>query len=339
MVRKNDPSDIFRLLDSVGLSKSYVSSLLPGWWDDQAASNTAGLSEFKLLLSRNLGVDIEGLSADEPELKFRLPHVRRLKRSVKYDETQLTPAVSISLSAARMAIAACTKEYRPLPSAMELRKVIFDAYKAKYVSLRALIRTCWDHGIPVIHVSGFPDGMPKMDGMVVSIKERPAIVLAKQTQFQAWMAFILAHEMGHLSNGHCSNGEMLVDESLDETSLKEGEGDKEEREADQYALVLLAGDEELAIDFPGTMKPKEISRYAMDYHRQHRVDAGHVILNYAYRSGEWQRSIAALKVLDDKKRAIPDIVQAMMHELDPQRLSDTSLAFLFKMCGVKAEAA
>lgn len=338
-MQNNNPADkIFELLDSEGLSQPYVRSLLPSWWDDQAAENPAGLSEFKLALSRNLGVSLEGLSSDVPKVEFNLPHIRKLKRSVRYDESQLTPAVSVSISAARVAISACPNDYKELPDPAKLRSTLFNNYNAKYISLRGLLKLCWDHGIPVIHISAFPDGMPKMDGLVVMIQGRPAIVLSRIVKFSSWMAFILAHEMGHLANNHCRNGEMIVDESLSESSIggTEDNLDKEEKEADEYALKLLSASEDYLPLFDNAQGPLEMARTAMQIQERSAVDAGHSILSYAFRSKQWQKSIAALTVIDKSNRAISDVLQAMQHEIDSELISDSSLAFLFKVCKVRA---
>lgn len=334
MASRESAHEVFRLLDKAGLPPSYVRALLPSWWEDTAADSPAGLSEFKVMLARNLGVTVEGLGGKEPRLTFKLPHVRRLKRSVRYTESQLTPAVSIALAAARIAAAACPTPFAPLPAAAALREFILKELRAKYVSLRSLIRTCWKSGVPVVYVREYPDGMPKMDGLVASIDGRPVIVIAKRTDFSAWMSFIVAHEMGHIAQGHFRDDELLIDEALAEDSIKPAEPDPDERNADAYALELLGGDQKSDARLEATSSANDMARAAMNEQRTHGVDAGHALLRFAYATGEWNRALAALKVLDTTRSAISDIQQAMLHEINPSSVSNSSLAFLCRISGV-----
>ena len=323
---------IFRTLGEAGFSEAYVRSLLPAWWDDQAAKSPAGLSEFNLALSRNLGLDVQGLSADNPQVHFRLPHVRNFKRSVKYTESQLTPAVSVALSAARIAAKSVRASYTPLPSAKELRKIIL-ASGAKYVSLRSLLITCWRHGIPVIHVSKFDDGMPKMDGLSAIVFGRPVIVISKQTPFSAWMGFVLAHEMGHVAFHHCEDDELIVDVSLSEETIEVTEPDSQEREADGYAMQLLSGDYDISELVKLEQTPEALAYAAMDIQRKFQIDAGHLLLKHAYKTNNWKLAITALKGLDTENRARNDILNAMKFELNPYAVASSSFGFLYRVCG------
>lgn len=334
MTDSKQAEKIFRKLNEAGFSEAYVRSLLPSWWDDRVSDNPAGLSEFNLALSRNLGVDVRGLSADEPRVEFRLPGVQKLKRSVKYTESQLTPAVSVALSAARVAAQATRNPYTPLPPAMELRQTILDS-NARYVSLKALLRICWDHGIPVLHVSQYPDGMPKMDGLAVLLKDRPVIVISKITPFSSWMSFVLAHEMGHVANHHCDSGEMIVDESLDETTYSGEDIDEQEREADEYAMKLLSGDYDITKLAEVATSPEDLAHAAMTIQRNTGIDAGHLILRYAYQSKNWDLAIATLKGLDVGGQAQSNILIPLEYELDFDAVSQGAITFLLRACGVR----
>ncbi len=327
---------IFSKLNEAGFPESCVRHLLPSWWDDRISENPAGLAEFNLAVSRNLGVDVEGLSADKPRIVFRLPGIQKLKRSIRYTEADLTPAVSVAISAARVAVQAARNPYTPLPPAHELRQAILDN-GARYVSLKALLRVCWDHGIPVLHVSQFPDGMPKMDGLAVVVNDRPAIVISKITKFSSWMSFILAHEMGHVANGHCGRGEMIVDVSLDETTYSDNDIDEQESEADNYAMQLLSDNYDISNLSEATADPETLAIAAMAVHRSTGIDAGHLILRHAYLSKNWRIAIAALKGIDTENRAIPDVLTPLEFELDFNAVSKGALAFLFRACGLRVD--
>lgn len=334
MTKPNGPSQLYELLGNAGYPRSYVRSLLPEWWEDEAADTDAGLAEFQLLLSRNLGIEIAGLSSDAPEVTFTLPHERKLKRSTRYNENQLTPAVSVAMAAARIAAATCAVGYSPVSSPAELRNFVINSLGGRYVSLRGLIRASWAKGIPIIHLPTYPDGMPRMDGMVALVSGRPVIVLSKRINYSAWMSFILAHELGHVWCGHLSDGELLVDEALDERSYEKNQCDVEENEADQFSLQVLCGDQHGDGIFEGLNEPRELAQAAIDFQRQHQVDAGHILLRFAYDSGNWQLAIAALGVLDPERRAISDLRTAMMNELALDRVSESSRDFFLRVTGV-----
>jgi hypothetical protein len=338
MPKRASASDVFDALDRVGLPQPYVRALLPSWWDDRGADSPAGMAEFKLMLSRSLGVSVEELGDERPTILFKLPHVRKLKRSIRYSENQLTPALSVALAAAKVAVAACPIRYSPLPPAAELRNSILSTLGGKYVSLRGLLRICWLHGIPVLHVGSFPDGMPKMDGVVASIDGRPAIVLAKRTLFSAWMSFVLTHEMGHIAEGHFRHGELLIDESLTDSPNEGTPLDAEELAADRYALEVLGHAGDIEQQLAATSSPSDMARAAMTTHRQLGVDAGHTLLRFAYTTGQWDRAVAALKVLDTQLSAVRDVHAAMLHEIDPSLVADSSLAFLHRVCGIVPES-
>ena len=335
MTDSKQAEKIFQELNDAGFNEAYIRSLLPSWWDDRISDNPAGLSEFVLALSRNLGVDVAGLSADTPRVEFRLPGTQKLKRSIRYTEIQLTPAVSVAHSAARVAIQAIHREYKPLPPAMELRQIILDS-SARYVSLRGLLKVCWEHGIPVLPISQFPDGMPKMDGLALVVKNRPAIVISKTTQFSAWLSFVLAHEMGHISNHHCQNGEMIVDESISETTFNDDAIDEQEHEADEYAIKLLSGDHDIKELSQFATSPDNLAHEAMEIQRAAAIDAGHAILRYAYQSKNWHYATAALRKLDTSGRAESDLQEPLPYELNPNAVAPEAFKFLLRVCGFRA---
>jgi len=332
----NNSNNILRALEKSGFSSDYISSVLPDWWDQAATDNPVGLAEFKLMLSRNLGLDINSLSAadEQLDLQFKLPHDRKLKRGVRYNDMELAPAMSIGLSCARIAISACPVQASTLPDALTLRKYILEDLGANYVSFKSLLMACWHHGVPVIHITHYPDGMPKMDGMLTVIDKRPAIVLAKNTPFNAWMSFILAHEIGHLAYGHCQSGELLVDEDMEFSKINNEAIDDDEAAADQYALSLLSGDQDLSDIISPDMKPTQMAKTAMEYQRSTSIDAGHILLRHAFSSGDWQTPLAALKLLDQKIHPIDEVRNGQMNYLDDSLTSESSMKFLLKMTGI-----
>ncbi len=64
-------------------------------------------------------------------------------------------------------------------------------------------------------------------------------MLARDSEFPSYLAFYLAHELGHVSLGHLSANPVVVDFG-DHNLLSPGE-DAEEIAADRFALEVLDG--------------------------------------------------------------------------------------------------
>ncbi|MFX9185041.1 ImmA/IrrE family metallo-endopeptidase, partial [Acinetobacter baumannii] len=85
------------------------------------------------------------------------------------------------------------------------------------------------------HLTRLPKPGKKITGLATFIADRPIIVLCSGRDSPAWLAFHLAHELGHLMCGHVKvGGAPLVDVDLSDT-----DDGRHEREADRYAFQLL----------------------------------------------------------------------------------------------------
>jgi hypothetical protein len=79
----------------------------------------------------------------------------------------------------------------------------------------------------MVAASGFSAG-------VWLIGEQPVVVLKESPDFKAYWLFALAHELGHLARGHVPHGGLV-----DVEHAWDGPTDKQEEEANAYALDLL----------------------------------------------------------------------------------------------------
>jgi hypothetical protein len=90
----------------------------------------------------------------------------------------------------------------------------------------------------VIYLRVFPLPAKKMNGMVVQLGDRFAILLARDANYPAPIAFYLAHELGHAALGHTRDHVAVVE--FGDLLTDQGESrDDEEKAADRYALELL----------------------------------------------------------------------------------------------------
>jgi Zn-dependent peptidase ImmA (M78 family) len=240
----------------------------------------------------------------------------------------LAPATATTLAIARIAVAA--SHHLPHPALSEdpqqVRRAIIER-GARWISFKALLQWCWASGIPVIPAPDLP-GERKMDAVVVSLEDRPLVLLTKNQSVSAWQLFILAHELGHLALGHVGLNRSLVDEDFGGEQQSPRERDVEEIAADKWAKTLLAGRDDLSLEVEGPLTANGLARAAQDLAQTLQIDAGHLILLFAFRTGEWAVANTALRVLDPAPEALALARAAALESLDLDALSDDNREFV-----------
>ncbi|MEC4884150.1 MAG: ImmA/IrrE family metallo-endopeptidase [Scytonema sp. PMC 1070.18] len=194
---------------------------------------------------------------------------------------------------------------------------------------------CWSHGVPVVYLAEFGKGVAKMDGMVVYTSSRPVIILSKVSPLWAWQLFILAHEVAHVALGHIAPDEILVDEKLSEDSYALKDNDSDELAADEFALELLNGRPNATYtSSDNQINSQELAHSAFQFGKTHRIDPGHIVLNFANHSGKWKVGYAAAKVLQGENLPAPTIInEAMWGGIDSEVLPPDTIEFLSRVTG------
>lgn len=317
-------NELYATVAQLGLTRAQVRKLLPNWWDPKVEAKPDGVVELALHMSRRLSVDVSALLRGQVAPKGA---VRGLayKHSADVDPATLTPASYIASSLSQALLAAMKTEYRQLPSDPEqLRK---EAQGANGVlNFDALLTTCWRHGVPVIPLPNLPVGVRKMDGAAMLVNDRPVIVIAKKKSSRAWLSFILAHEIGHLALGHVKPNSSIVDISLQESSTyaAEGAADKQEREADEFALQLLGGAamERLVASWPGNAQPVDLAVEARQGSKDLGVEAGHLILRHAFATRRWPESMLALRFISEDVNPEAALLGQLAEHIDIDQVSE-----------------
>lgn len=197
-----------------------------------------------------------------------------------------------------------------------------------WLSLANLIDYCWSLGVPVVHLASFLKAK-RPDGLAVSVRGRPVIVLCKQAKFSAWLLFILAHELGHIILGHVPGNGVLIDENVRRDNC-----DAEETEANQFAIELLTGDKDYRVSPTGRWpNAVNLAKQTREFGHQHQIDPGHVVLNYAHNIGNRFFAVAnaALAHLEPKRHALEIVRRKMAEHLDWSRLPEDSSEFLMRV--------
>lgn len=331
---------IFKSLESAGFPRSLQNTLLPEWVTAEVLSDEAASSEIATILAKRLGLRASQLFGASPQIESLRRRDTKYKRSIPNKSKNLTAATTIAVSVAEAVAAACRVEFKSFSSdPTKLRSETLTSIGGNWLGLRNLLMNCWAHGVPVVYLSELGEGVPKMDGMVISTDDRPVIVLSKVSPLWAWQLFILAHEVAHVALGHVAADEILVDEELGAESYALEDPDIDERAADRFAIELLNGRSDATYSVSDVRSNSvELANAAFNYGKVHQIDPGHIALNFAHTSGNWRVGIAAAKELQAQNPPAQTVInQAMWGGIDIDALPPDTVEFLGRATGSAKE--
>lgn len=265
-------------------------AILPDWWDDGSAPDANLLPEIEIRIARFLGLPISVVK--DPHAKLACPAYpnARLRRVREIDRDRLPPAIHSALRIAG-AVVRCMNESASAPQIPPSdggawRRQIVSNHEA--VTLDGILSNLWERGIPVIPLDVLP--APNFQGLACIVEGRPVILLGHKHDEPGRVAYVIAHEVGHVAAGDCSADQPVVDE--DEEISDEGEI---ELSADRFATQVLVGEgfvpEVCGSDF------KEIAKTASEIEHSSGIDAGAIIFDWARRTGEYGKASLAVKAL------------------------------------------
>ncbi len=329
---------VYEKLKELGLTRAQVRKVLPAWWSPDAEKHPDGIAELCLLISRRLSLDFTALMNGEIRQKLAATAVAYKHRADATAES-LRPATCIAVSLAEAVVAAMPKPYRPIASTADSFATLARDTGSGVIGLVSLIDACWSLGIPVIPLPNLPVGIRKMDGAVLKISNRPAIIVSKRKTSRAWLGFILAHEIGHIARGHLDLAGSIVDVALQEQATYEAESskDSQEREADEFALSLLGGEpvDDLVSQWPRWASSVDLAVRARESSRALGVESGHLVLRYAFKTKRWPDAIAALRYLREDADAEAIMKDSLQRNLDFARVADDLRDLVCQITGVE----
>jgi Zn-dependent peptidase ImmA (M78 family) len=303
-----------RDLRKLGLSGPAISAAWPAWWSDEAELSASARAELRFSLARKLGLDPRSLfNDDSPRFVWR--DETKFKRISSETERELSAISAFGSSIARALVAATAAG----PSieglnAERLRNSILA--KQTYVRLVDLLGLCWALGIPVIHLRVFPLSAKRMCAMTVRISERYAVLLGKDAEYPAPIAYYLAHEIGHVALGHLKAGAAVVDlqDPLKPTKV----ADADEIGADAFALELLTGKPEFTVDTKTRrFTAAQLAQTLLETAEGTRVEPGTLALCFGHSTGQWAKANAALRAIYTTSRPVwAEVNQIAARELD-----------------------
>lgn len=313
--------DLYGKLKRLGIDRKYVqSAILPDWWDDSLYANESNRLTAHLGVSRFLGMSLRDLAG--PLDAFASQQNVRLKRARSADLGEVTGAVAAAMHAARL-VASLMAEQLPFTGtrpALDIRQQLLARPECMAPDLTHLVDYCWRHGIGVVHLTSLPKESKKIAGLATFVGSRPVIVLCSGRDSPAWLAFHLAHELGHIMCGHVRPG----DQPLVDVDIGSVDDERQEQEADRYAIQLLTGHPELQLQSARRLTGLQLAPLASELGRAHRIDPGTVALIYGYSNRLIPVAQAALKVMKAESGGMEILADAFRRHLAVDDLPDSA---------------
>lgn len=345
--------DFYSRLAEIGLTPKFVRQfLLPEWWVRECESEVDAVVEAAAYVSRRTNLDFNSLiqGNTQPYFKNITQPCYKVRGGVdRCDRKSFALSQAIANRVAELiayAWAGNPYDAGKLSGRQELRETILN--HDRVVNLQSLTHFCLECGIAVVYVGKLPPGQKKFDGMVgffssslgAAAPPRPVIMISKKHKSSAWLAFILAHELGHLIQGHVQDAP-IIDEQINPI---QDENDQE-IEANEVALQLLFGKTNPCYFQLRNLTADKLADFSLQSSVSDHVDSGAIALNYAWyktkiaaddkgRRITWATASKALNILEGNAHA-PELINSSLSQyLELERLSDDNQEFLKLMIGV-----
>jgi hypothetical protein len=205
------------------------------------------------------------------------------------------------------------------------------------VGLSELLTVCWALGIPVLQLALFPLARKRMHAITVRAGDRYAVLIGRESKFRAQVAYIIAHEIGHVAKKHLAESAALVEveDPLKQEMATSAARDDEEHVADSFALELLTGTDTPLVeadreDFTAT----QLAKAAIEVSGARHIEPGILALCLGHTTGKWKQAFGALKVIPPGESDVPREVNALAKsQLNWSALTLERRDFLLKVMG------
>lgn len=287
-------------LGALGMSADIVDAVWPAWWSDEAEASASARAELRFGVSRRLGIDPRSLLGADEEPRFLWGGSEaRFKNLSDASEVERTGLTSFGRAVASILLQATPPGSRGIigTAARTLREAILSGGR-QFVDLQSLLTICWGVGVPVIYLRVFPWSAKRMAAMTVRVGDRSAILLGRDSEYPAPVAFHLAHEIGHIGLDHLSPGEAIVNVDPPERSLEPV--DEEEGAADRFALELLTGRPDLEVteaEDSASATPGGLAAVVRQEGPRLQIEPGTLALCFGYSTQKWEAAFGALKAI------------------------------------------
>lgn len=318
---------LIQRLVRAGFSKEFVrTAVLPDWWEDACADDPKLVQDLEIRVARFLGQTISAVAdANAPLVSSLYPNAQ-LRRIREINRDRLAPAIHAALRVAA-AVVRSLRDTVPPPAVPPLpgdplawRDLIRRSSAAPRLS--DLATDLWKRGVPVVPLGILPT--PGFQGMACIVADRPVIMLGYGHDEPGRVAFVIAHEAGHIAAGDCAPDRPVVDEE-DEIS----DDAEVEVSADRYATAVLVGSLSIpAVDDVASRDFKNLARQALGLEKETGADASSVIYSWARRTGDYVAATMAVKALYRNAGAQKELQRLLAEHVDFESAAETDRSLL-----------
>jgi len=189
-------------------------------------------------------------------------------------------------------------------------------------TLKDIVGDLWRRGIPVVPLDVLPT--PSFQGLACIVEDRPVILVGYKHDEPGRVAFLVAHEAGHVARGDCAPDQPVIDEEDEITDDADIE-----RRADLYATQVLVGDSSVPqVDGVSLEDFKQLAHRASDLEHTTGADASSVIFSWARRTGDYATATMAVKALYRSTGARRQLRQLFDLHVDLATAAETDRALL-----------
>lgn len=321
-------STLYKKLSAIGLSENYVRrSALPSWWNDELNNQPTAVLEGAGHIAKRLHLDLRSLLSDDQPVQFKpLPHTKfkyHLQQQADIPDTSHQLASRV----AELVASGVQTPFIPIPEDVnQVRSEILQDHPQ--VNLESILNYSWQHGVAVVYFNDYPENTRKITGLIQWQCDRPVIVLSSKRTHPAWLAFHLAHELGHLALGHLKEGILIDDE------IKRDSKDQEEIDANVFAVKLLVNGFDNCFSgkeaTSGTHLKNKINQCLQS---DSTVDPCALAFNYAWHTGKYDFANKAVERLNASNDGHRIINQFLEYHLNWESLSDDNSDHLDRILG------
>lgn len=320
-------STLYEKLSQIGFSPSYIrSSALPSWWDDELNDKPTAVLEGAGHIAKRLHLDLSSLLTADQTVQFKpIPQPKFSHQTPQINPLGISPQLASRVT--ELVAYGVQAPFSPIPEDVhQIRADILQ--RSATVTLESLLTYCWQHAIAVVYFQDYPPNTRKITGMIQWQYDRPVIVLSSAKTHPDWLAFHLAHELGHLVLGHIKEG-ILIDDEIDQNS-----NDLEEMAANQFAVKLLGNGFDNCFNGQDVTSPTHLKNQTKKCLKSEPiVDSCVLALNYSWHTqndGYANKAIPSLCPDEDGRKIINQFLE---NHLDWENLSDDNADHLDHILG------
>jgi hypothetical protein len=330
-VESKNEHELKRRLKAIGLSEGAITAAWPQWWSEDADASPSARLELHFSIARKLGIDPRSLLDAEGTPRFVWRDEARFKHLSGESDIDRASISSFGRAVGALIVEATTGVARDVPDPQSLRTAFLRSQP--FVRLVDLLALCWAIGTPTIHLRVFPRLQKRMAAMSVRVSGRGAILLARDSNYPAWIAFYLAHELGHLALGHVHGEGAIVDMQSENWSA--AHDDVEERDADRYALELLTGRPDLTVVTESkNYNAAGLADAVIGAGNQLGVEPGTLALCFGFATKNWAVVNSAMHFIYATSQPVWQQVNDLaLRELDLDQIPDDSRSYIATILG------